>query len=46
MFTDMSVSQDLNNKFNDQIKENNVDLGVNFTIQVLQVSASDELKNC
>lgn len=40
MYTDMSVSADLNNKFNNFIKtqETVVDLGISFQIYVLQVS--------
>ena len=39
MYTDMSVSADLNNKFNNFIKtqESPVDLGISFQIYVLQV---------
>lgn len=37
MFTDISVSNDLNNKFQAFLKRDNVDLGVNFSIYVLQV---------
>ncbi|KAL0157022.1 hypothetical protein M9458_048268, partial [Cirrhinus mrigala] len=38
MYTDMSVSTDLNNKFNNFIKtqETVVDLGISFQIYVLQ----------
>ncbi|XP_072383725.1 cullin-2 [Diabrotica undecimpunctata] len=39
MFTDMSVSSDLNNKFNSILKEDNIDLGINFSIYVLQAGA-------
>lgn len=41
MYTDMSVSADLNNKFNNFIKtqEAVVDLGINFQIYVLQAGA-------
>ncbi|XP_060534428.1 cullin-2 [Cylas formicarius] len=39
MFTDMSVSADLNNKFNAFLKQDNVDLGINFGIYVLQAGA-------
>lgn len=39
MFTDMSVSADLNNKFNMFLKQDNVDLGINFSIYVLQAGA-------
>lgn len=40
MYTDMSVSADLNNKFNNFIKTQDtvVDLGISFQIYVLQVS--------
>lgn len=39
MYTDMSVSADLNNKFNNFIKTQDtvVDLGISFQIYVLQV---------
>ena len=36
MFTDMSVSSDLNNKFNMSLKKDNIELGVNFSIYMLQ----------
>lgn len=39
MFTDMSVSADLNNKFNTFLKQDNIDLGINFSIYVLQAGA-------
>lgn len=39
MFTDMSVSADLNNKFSAYLKEENIDLGINFGIYVLQAGA-------
>ncbi|XP_019874549.1 cullin-2 isoform X2 [Aethina tumida] len=39
MFTDMSVSADLNNKFAAHLKESSIDLGINFTIYVLQAGA-------
>lgn len=39
MFTDISVSNDLNNKFQAFLKRDNVDLGVNFSIYVLQAGA-------
>ncbi|XP_018574636.1 cullin-2 isoform X2 [Anoplophora glabripennis] len=39
MFTDMSVSSGLNNKFNTFLKQDNVDLGINFSIYVLQAGA-------
>ncbi|KAI4454581.1 cullin [Holotrichia oblita] len=39
MFTDMSVSSDLNNKFNIFLKKDNVELGINFGIYVLQAGA-------
>lgn len=43
MYTDMSVSADLNNKFNNFIKTQDtvVDLGISFQIYVLQVSDDD-----
>jgi cullin 2 len=37
MFTDMSISSDLNNKFSDFMKKEEHELGVNFSILVLQV---------
>lgn len=37
MFTDMSVSSDLNNKFNNFLKLDNIDLGISFSIYILQV---------
>lgn len=39
MFTDMSVSTDLNNKFSSHLKEQNIDVGINFGIHVLQAGA-------
>nr|XP_023030430.1 cullin-2 [Leptinotarsa decemlineata] len=39
MFTDMSVSTDLNNKFGSILKQDNIDLGINFSIYVLQAGA-------
>ncbi|XP_071057116.1 cullin-2 isoform X2 [Onthophagus taurus] len=39
MFTDMSVSADLNNKFSAYLTKKNVDLGINFSIYVLQAGA-------
>ncbi|EDW49712.1 cullin-2 [Drosophila sechellia] len=39
MFTDISVSTDLNNKFNTHLKDSNVDLGINLAIKVLQAGA-------
>ncbi|XP_077513603.1 cullin 2 isoform X3 [Amblyomma americanum] len=39
MFTDMSVSNDLNNKFSSYLKAENIDLGINFSIYVLQAGA-------
>lgn len=37
MFTDMSVSSDLNHKFNEFLKTKPQELGINFSINVLQV---------
>lgn len=39
MFTDVSVSSDLNNKFNDYLTKEGVKLPINFSIMVLQVSS-------
>ncbi|EDW36922.1 GL25796 [Drosophila persimilis] len=39
MFTDISVSTDLNNKFNTHLKDTNVELGINLSIKVLQAGA-------
>ncbi|XP_065171049.1 cullin-2 [Atheta coriaria] len=39
MFTDMSVSADLNFKFNAFLKNEDTDLGINFVIYVLQAGA-------
>ncbi|BES92469.1 unnamed protein product [Nesidiocoris tenuis] len=39
MFTDISVSNDLNNKFSTFLKHDNIDLGINFSIYVLQAGA-------
>lgn len=38
MFTDMNISRDLNKKFEDFCKSKNLDIGVGFSILVLQVS--------
>lgn len=39
MFTDMNISTGLNNDFSDFLKKQNVsELGVNFSISVLQVN--------
>lgn len=40
MFTDMTVSEDLHNKFGKYINDQTVDLGINFSIYVLQVRVS------
>lgn len=37
MFTDMTISTDLNSKFDDFLKKEKLSLGVNFSILVLQV---------
>ncbi|ENN72501.1 hypothetical protein HUJ04_001100 [Dendroctonus ponderosae] len=39
MFTDMSVSADLNNKFQEFTKSEEIELGINFGIYVLQAGA-------
>ncbi|XP_076032202.1 cullin 2 [Oratosquilla oratoria] len=39
MFTDMSLSSDLNQKFNEFLKKDKKDLGINFAIVVLQAGA-------
>ena len=39
MFTDMSLSQDLNDKFNQSLKTDNCELNVSFYINVLQAGA-------
>ncbi|XP_011191438.1 cullin-2 [Zeugodacus cucurbitae] len=39
MFTDISLSGDLNNKFNNHLKQENIDLGINLSIKVLQAGA-------
>lgn len=39
MFTDISLSADLNNRFNTFLKSENVDLGINFGIYILQAGA-------
>ena len=40
MFTDMSISSDLNQKFSAYVKKGNIDLGITFSIYVLQVNAA------
>ena len=37
MINDMNLSADLNNKFQNYIKDNNFELGIDFPVQVLQV---------
>ncbi|KAI0211701.1 Cullin-2 [Lamellibrachia satsuma] len=39
MFTDMTISTDLNSKFDDFLKKEKLSLGVNFSILVLQAGA-------
>lgn len=39
MFTDISVSIDLNNKFNNHLKENDIEIGINLSIKILQAGA-------
>ncbi|XP_030747563.1 cullin-2 [Sitophilus oryzae] len=39
MFTDMSVSADLNNKFQEFLSKDKIELGINFGIYVLQAGA-------
>ncbi|GIX95302.1 cullin-2 [Caerostris darwini] len=39
MFTDVSVSTDLNSRFMDSLRRSNTDLGINFYISVLQAGA-------
>jgi cullin 2 len=39
MFTDMNVSDDLNEKFNTSCKEENNQVGIDFSILVLQAGA-------
>ncbi|KAJ1522611.1 hypothetical protein ONE63_001789 [Megalurothrips usitatus] len=39
MFTDISLSTDLNTKFNAHLKTESIDLGINFSIYVLQAGA-------
>lgn len=39
MFTDMSVSTDLNAKFQTHLKQEKTELGVNFSVYVLQAGA-------
>lgn len=39
MFTDISLSTDLNNKFSNYLKTQNIDLGINLSIKVLQAGA-------
>ena len=40
MFTDVSLSNDLNVKFSNYLKKKETDLGLTFSIMVLQVSCS------
>lgn len=39
MFTDMSLSGELNNRFSTFLKTENIDLGITFNIHVLQAGA-------
>ena len=39
MFTDISVSTDLNNKFNNYLKSKDYEIGINLAIKVLQAGA-------
>lgn len=39
MFTDISVSIDLNNKFNNHLKDNEIEIGINLSIKILQAGA-------
>ncbi len=43
MFTDMSISSELNKKFSDFLSKDHVELGITFNILVLQVHAVDTL---
>lgn len=38
MFTDMTISKDLDKKFEDYYKNKDIDIGIGFSILVLQVS--------
>ena len=38
MFTDMKISDDLNKKFGQFLEKNNTDVGISFSLLVLQVS--------
>ena len=37
MFTDMTISADLNAKFTNYLKSSNATLGINFSLLILQV---------
>jgi len=37
MFTDMTISTDLNVKFSNSLKTSNISVGINFSLLVLQV---------
>lgn len=39
MFTDISVSADLNNKFNAYLKDRDIEIGINLSIKILQAGA-------
>ena len=39
MFTDISLAEELNNKFTDFLKSSNVDVGINYFVRVLQQGA-------
>lgn len=39
MYTDISLSADLNNKFNQHLKDQNDELAINLSIKILQAGA-------
>lgn len=39
MYTDITLSTDLNNKFNSDLKNQNIELGINLSIKILQAGA-------
>ena len=43
MFTDMKISEDLNNKFTQFLEPNKTDVGISFSVLVLQVNTKTRL---
>lgn len=39
MYTDITLSAELNNKFNNYLKDHNIEIGINLSIKILQAGA-------